>query len=73
MNRNSKILVIGAGIAGPAVCYWLKKYVFNPTLIVKKQTIKNGGTRHRHSWYCGRPADLALTELECLVDYCSSL
>lgn len=43
MSHNSKILVIGAGIAGPTVCYWLKKYGFNPTLIEKSKQLRVGG------------------------------
>ena len=30
-NRN--ILVSGAGIAGPALAYWLKRYGFSPTVV----------------------------------------
>jgi 2-polyprenyl-6-methoxyphenol hydroxylase-like FAD-dependent oxidoreductase len=40
---NHKILVIGAGVAGPTVCYWLKKYGFNPTLIEKSKQLRTGG------------------------------
>lgn len=43
MKRNQKILVIGAGIAGPAICYWLKRYGFNPTLIERSQQLRTGG------------------------------
>ena len=43
MNLNRKILVIGAGIAGPTVCYWLKKYGFNPTLIERSKQFRAGG------------------------------
>lgn len=43
MNRNHKILVIGAGIAGPMMCYWLKKSGFNPTLIEKSKQLRTGG------------------------------
>lgn len=43
MNHNHKILIIGAGIAGPAVCYWLKKYGFNPTLIERSNQLRTGG------------------------------
>lgn len=38
-----KILVAGAGIAGPAVCYWLKKFGFSPTLIEKSSTVRKNG------------------------------
>lgn len=43
MNNNHKILVIGAGIAGSTICYWLKKYGFNPTLIERSKQIRTGG------------------------------
>lgn len=38
-----KILVIGAGIAGPAMCYWLKRFGFSPVLIEKSASIRKGG------------------------------
>ncbi|MDN3508113.1 MAG: FAD-dependent monooxygenase, partial [Simkaniaceae bacterium] len=40
---NHKILVIGAGIAGPTICYWLKKYGFKPTLIERSKQLRTGG------------------------------
>lgn len=43
MNTNKKILVVGAGIAGPAVCYWLKKYGFKPHLIDRAPNLRTGG------------------------------
>lgn len=43
MSKNIKILVIGAGIAGPAVCYWLKRFGFSPVLIEKYASIRKGG------------------------------
>lgn len=43
MNFNKKILVIGAGIAGPTLCFWLKKYGFNPTLIERSEQLRTGG------------------------------
>lgn len=42
MSAN-KILVIGAGIAGPAVCYWLKRFGFSPVLIEKSPVLRKGG------------------------------
>lgn len=39
----NKILVIGAGIAGPAVCYWLKRFGFSPILIEKSSNLRKGG------------------------------
>lgn len=43
MNKNQKILVIGAGITGATVCYWLKRYGFNPILIERSQQLRTGG------------------------------
>jgi 2-polyprenyl-6-methoxyphenol hydroxylase-like FAD-dependent oxidoreductase len=43
MSSLNKILVIGAGIAGPAVCYWLKRFGFSPVLIEKFGEIRKGG------------------------------
>ncbi len=43
MSAINKILVIGAGIAGPAVCYWLKRFGFSPTLIEKSSSLRKGG------------------------------
>jgi 2-polyprenyl-6-methoxyphenol hydroxylase-like FAD-dependent oxidoreductase len=43
MLENKKILVIGAGIAGPTVCYYLKKFGFSPTLIESNDGLRKGG------------------------------
>lgn len=43
MSTINKILVVGAGIAGPAVCYWLRRFGFSPTLIEKSASIRKGG------------------------------
>lgn len=43
MSKNIKILVIGAGIAGPAICYWLRRFGFAPILIEKSAAIRKGG------------------------------
>lgn len=43
MFKDIKILVIGAGIAGPAICYWLKRFGFSPCLIEKAASIRKGG------------------------------
>ncbi|ARB93503.1 tetracycline destructase Tet(56) [Legionella longbeachae] len=43
MSKNIKILVIGAGVAGPAVCYWLRRFGFSPVLIEKYASIRKGG------------------------------
>nr|WP_099982810.1 tetracycline destructase Tet(53) [uncultured bacterium]AKQ05897.1 tetracycline destructase Tet(53) [uncultured bacterium] len=43
MSTINKILVIGAGIAGPAVCYWLRRFGFSPVLIEKFANIRKEG------------------------------
>jgi len=43
MSKNIKILVVGAGIAGPAICYWLRRFGFSPVLIEKASSIRKGG------------------------------
>lgn len=43
MSKHIKILVIGAGIAGPAICYWLRRFGFSPVLIEKSASIRKGG------------------------------
>jgi 2-polyprenyl-6-methoxyphenol hydroxylase-like FAD-dependent oxidoreductase len=37
------ILISGAGIAGPTLAYWLKRYGFTPTLVEHAPTIRTGG------------------------------
>lgn len=43
MSAINKILVIGAGIAGPAVCYWLRRFGFSPILIERSAKLRKGG------------------------------
>lgn len=43
MTHINKILVVGAGIAGPTICYWLRKFGFSPILIEKFSSIRRGG------------------------------
>ena len=43
MPTINKILVIGAGIAGLSVCYWLRRFGFSPILIEKFANIRKGG------------------------------
>jgi 2-polyprenyl-6-methoxyphenol hydroxylase-like FAD-dependent oxidoreductase len=40
-NRN--ILISGAGIAGLSLAYWLRRYDFNPTLVERAPTLRDGG------------------------------
>jgi 2-polyprenyl-6-methoxyphenol hydroxylase-like FAD-dependent oxidoreductase len=38
-----KVLVVGAGVAGLTVCYWLKEFGLSPTLIEKSNALRKGG------------------------------
>jgi 2-polyprenyl-6-methoxyphenol hydroxylase-like FAD-dependent oxidoreductase len=40
---SSKILISGAGIAGPAFAYWLKRYGFAPTVVERAPKPREGG------------------------------
>src|SRR5215469_9529954 len=41
--KNTTILICGAGIAGPALAYWLRQYGFEPTLIEHAPALRSGG------------------------------
>jgi len=41
--NNKNILISGAGIAGTALAFWLKKFGFNPTLIEIAPKLREGG------------------------------
>jgi 2-polyprenyl-6-methoxyphenol hydroxylase-like FAD-dependent oxidoreductase len=41
--NNRKILILGAGIAGPALAYWLQKYGFEPTIVECAPKLREGG------------------------------
>ncbi len=45
MAEFKKILMVGAGVSGLAVCYWLRKFGFSPVLIEKFAGIRKGGRR----------------------------
>ena len=38
-----RIAISGAGIAGTALAYWLKRYGYEPTLIEKAPKLRTGG------------------------------
>lgn len=38
-----KILISGAGIAGPTLAYWLAHYGMEPTIIEEAPTLRTGG------------------------------
>ena len=41
--KNRKILISGAGIAGPGLAYWLLKYGFEPVLVERAPAPRTGG------------------------------
>ncbi|MEU4342253.1 FAD-dependent monooxygenase [Nocardia sp. NPDC023852] len=41
--RNSTVLVSGAGIAGPALAYWLHRYGFAVTVVERAPALRPGG------------------------------
>lgn len=41
--KNKNILISGAGIAGPTLAYWLKRYGFNPTVVEQAPKPREGG------------------------------
>lgn len=43
MFKTMNILISGAGIAGPALAYWLKSYGFQPTIVEYYPNIREGG------------------------------
>jgi 2-polyprenyl-6-methoxyphenol hydroxylase-like FAD-dependent oxidoreductase len=41
--KNRKVLIVGAGIAGPTLAYWLDRHGFAPTLIERAPALRSGG------------------------------
>ncbi|NRQ34953.1 FAD-dependent oxidoreductase [Nonomuraea sp. NN258] len=41
--RNQNILISGAGVAGPALAYWLARYGFRPTVVERAPALRPGG------------------------------
>jgi 2-polyprenyl-6-methoxyphenol hydroxylase-like FAD-dependent oxidoreductase len=41
--RDLRILISGAGIGGPALAFWLRRYGFLPTLIERAPAFRDGG------------------------------
>lgn len=42
-RRNRSVLVSGAGIAGPAIAYWLHRHGFDVTVVEKAGAVRGGG------------------------------
>src|SRR5436305_4835950 len=43
MVENKSVLISGAGIAGPALAFWLKAAGFQPTLMERAPRLRSGG------------------------------
>lgn len=41
--HNKTVLISGAGIAGPALAYWLRRYGFQPTVVERTPELRDGG------------------------------
>lgn len=41
--RNNRILIVGAGIAGPALAYWLTRHGYSPTVVERAAAARPGG------------------------------
>ncbi|MFB8280353.1 FAD-dependent oxidoreductase [Nocardia colli] len=41
--HNSRVLIVGAGIAGTTLAYWLARRGFSPTVVERAETIRTGG------------------------------
>jgi 2-polyprenyl-6-methoxyphenol hydroxylase-like FAD-dependent oxidoreductase len=40
---NTNVLISGAGIAGPTLAYWLRRYGFTPTVVERAPKPREGG------------------------------
>lgn len=38
-----KVLISGAGVAGPTLAYWLSRYGLKPTIVEKAAQLRTGG------------------------------
>ncbi|MET9625857.1 FAD-dependent monooxygenase [Lentzea sp. NPDC006480] len=41
--QNKTVLISGAGVAGPALAYWLRRYGFTPTVVEQAPSLGDGG------------------------------
>jgi 2-polyprenyl-6-methoxyphenol hydroxylase-like FAD-dependent oxidoreductase len=48
--QNTDILVSGAGVAGPVLAYWLKRYGFDPTVVERAPEIRKAGGHAVDLW-----------------------
>src|ERR1700710_2165197 len=40
---TNSVLISGAGLAGPALAYWLRRYGFDPTVVERAPALREGG------------------------------
>jgi len=40
---TNSVLISGAGVAGPALAYWLRRYGFDPTVVERAPALRTGG------------------------------
>ncbi len=43
MTNTKNVLISGASVAGPALAYWLRRFGFNPTVVERATTLRDGG------------------------------
>jgi 2-polyprenyl-6-methoxyphenol hydroxylase-like FAD-dependent oxidoreductase len=41
--KNENVLISGAGVAGPALAYWLRQHGFSPTVVERAPALRAGG------------------------------
>ncbi|MGW5532153.1 FAD-dependent oxidoreductase, partial [Streptomyces xanthochromogenes] len=42
--KKPEVLIVGAGIAGPALAYWLSRNGYRPTVIEHARQLRSGGS-----------------------------
>lgn len=42
-SGGNPVLISGAGLAGPALAYWLRRYGFEPTVVERAPALRDGG------------------------------
>ena len=45
-STSGNILISGASVAGPTLAYWLRRYGFNPTVVVRTPALRRGFGGH---------------------------
>ncbi len=72
--KTMRILISGAGIAGPTLAYWLAHYGFQPTLVERAPHLRTGGRNQvmnllRIPWVADRSFAADLTDELTLPQY----